>query len=422
MSTKLSGLRLLYLVAALSALSHGNAAIADESLAPGESIMDRSRPELDALGLPLGALRLFPSLNLSAEHNSNIFANNTVEVSDWIVSVSPYARLASDWGRHAVEASVGATIARYQENRQEDFEDVSVTGNLDFDMSTASALRFSAQYDSGHEDRFSPDDVLGVEPTSYAQERLSAAYVRRVGRLSLRFGATRTSIDFDDVIGASGTVNNDDRDRTNSDVSIRAGYEVQPGFDVFVRADRGENDYDAAVDDNGVNRDSENSSLAIGLRGAVSGSTYLEAFVGYTEHDYDTGTLADVDSPWYDGRLVWNVSGLTTLTLEARRDVRQTTFNMASGYTATRVGISADHELLRNLLLHASVYTQKDDYIGIDRDDENTLIAISARYLMNRHFQVSLEFRERERDSLVGGSNADDFSTGTVLLSIRAQR
>lgn len=422
MSAGLNRFRLPGIVVSLTAFVCGGDAIGDESLAPGESVTDRSRPELDALGLRVGSMRLFPSVNLSATHDSNIFADADGEISDWILGVSPYARLASDWRRYSVEASVGATIARYQENPQEDYDDVSVSGNLDFDLSPASGLRFGADYDLDHEDRFSPDDVLGIEPTTYQQGRLSAAYVRRLGRASLRFSGSETEVDYDDVPSTSGIVNNDDRDRSITDFSIRAAYEVQAGIDVFLRADSGANDYEATLDDNGVNRDSDYRSVAIGLQGALGGSTYAEAFVGYTERKYDDNTLTDIDSPWYEGRLVWNISGLTTLTIEGSREVHETTFNMASGYTATRFGIIADHELLRNLLLHASVYDQTDDYIGINREDDNTLFVVGARYLMNRYFQLSLELRQRERDSLAANGGGDDFTTRTVSLSVRAQR
>lgn len=389
---------------------------------PGESIADRPRPELDPLGMLAGGFRLFPSLELSAKRDSNIFAGNDSEVADWVFGLAPALGVESDWTRHSLDIIATSYVARYQDNQQEDHSDVAVGADVGLDVTPASALRFSARYESDHEDRFSPDDVLGIEPTHYALTRFSTAYTRRSGRVSLHVGARQASLDYDDVAGASGVINNDDRDRTETTYSFRTGYEVRPGIDLLLRADVSTHDYDDDRDDNGVDRSADSTTIAAGVRGALTGALYAEAFAGNVEHNYDDPALDAIDSPWYEARLVWNVSGLTTLAIEGSRDIRETTLNLASGYTATRLGVTVDHELLRNLLLHAGAHRQTDEYSGIVRDDDNFGISLGARYLVNRTFQLGLEFRQLDRDSSVAAGVPDDYMIRTILFTIRSQR
>ena len=396
--------------------------LADAATVPGESVANRVRPELDPQGMPLGAFRLYPSVDWSAKYDSNIFAEREDEVFDWIFGFSPSLNLESDWVRHSLDISADANIGRFEQNEQEDFDDFSVRANLDYDLSYADVLKFAAQYDLSHDDRFSPDDAQGIVPTEYELGRLFGTYARRTARTSLRIGLRQTRLDYENVLSTSGIVNNKDRNRDETLYSVRAGYQVRPGLDFFLQADIDAKNYDTLLDDNNVNRNSDSRSVAIGVEGVLTGAAYVEAFLGYSERDYEDDALVDIDTPWLEGRLVWNVSGLTTLTFEGLRDIRETTLNQASGYTLTRFGITADHELFRNFLLRATVARQTDKYIGIEREDDNDVVALSMRYLLNRYTQIALELRQYDRESAIVSSSPDDFDIRTASLTIRIQR
>lgn len=57
----------------------------------------------------------------------------------------------------------------------------------------------------------------------------------------------------------------------------------------------------------------------------------------------------------------------------------------------TRAGITADHELFRNLLLNGRIFATKRDFEGIDRDETNLDVSLGAKYMVNRHFYVLLD-------------------------------
>ena len=107
-----------------------SAAVADDVLVPGESILDRARPELDPLGMPVRAFHLYPHVDVNTEYESNIFAQIRDEIDDLITSVSPSVALESDWTRHSLNVFAASTFAQYQDNEQEDYEDHRIGADL----------------------------------------------------------------------------------------------------------------------------------------------------------------------------------------------------------------------------------------------------------------------------------------------------
>ncbi len=217
-------------------------------------------------------------------------------------------------------------------------------------------------------------------------------------------------------------INNDDRDRSVYRYSLRMGYEIRPDIDAFVQPEAQRRDYDNKPDDDGVIRDSREKRIAVGLQGALTGSTYVEILGGNIHREYDDPRLDNDVLPWFEGRLVWNPSGLTTFTLNGLREFDETTIAGAAETISTRVGLRVDHELRRNLLLYVNSFVESEKYSGIDRTDDTVQVSLGARYLVNRSFQIALDARQRSRDSNAINKQDIDFTNNSVMVSFRAHR
>jgi hypothetical protein len=399
-----------------------NSASADESLLPGQSVTERERPELDASGMPLGAFRLYPSIELGVKSDSNLFANDNDPQEDIIGLYSPRLEFESGWSRHALRASVAAEFANYQQRPQEDYRDLSADLALQLEAGHASTLRFDALWASLHEERSSPDDVLGIEPTPFRHRQLQASWKRRSGRLLLDVRAGSEAHDYDDVPGLAGVINNDDRDRRRNHGALRLGVQMSQNLDLLLRGDVDSKDYELALDDHGLNRDSNGVRAGLGLQGALGGSSYIEAFAGYARRDYADPALGSISNPWFESRLVWSPSGLTSFELTAERRVAETTYSRAAAFDASRFGLAVDHELLRNLLIGASVFTQNDRYEGVDRRDRRQVGALYCNYLVNRHLQLTLQFERLSRRAEIDQQVTDDFAINSATLTLTMQR
>ena len=110
-------------------------------------VLDRSRPDYDALGIPAGGFTLFPSLRGSIASDDNIFASESPEVNDTSFQVEPVVILQSNWSRHQLVLDAYALSVSYNDNPDEDrFEwGAGVKGQLD--ISQLTIIRADGHYD-----------------------------------------------------------------------------------------------------------------------------------------------------------------------------------------------------------------------------------------------------------------------------------
>jgi hypothetical protein len=224
---------------------------------------------------------------------------------------------------------------------------------------------------------------------------------------------------FENARSAAGTtLNNQDRNRDQSRVIVRAGYELAPLREIFVRGGYDRRSYETERDDNGFARSSNGYEFEIGADYDLTGVTFIEGYIGYRSQTYDDSRLSDASGVGAGLKLIWNVTRLTTVTGGVDREVEETTLLGASSYFATRFTARVDHELLRNLVIHANALYGSDDYEGITRNDNHFAAGIGAIYQMNRNFGLSGDYNFRARSSNVP---AADFDENIVTLRLTAR-
>jgi hypothetical protein len=383
----------------------------------GESVFERPRPDYDPLGVRAGGFLVFPRIELGEAYNDNIFADDDDEEDDFITVVRPEVDVESNWGRHALNLRTGAEAGFYLDNEDENFLDgfALLDGRLDVVRETF--IFGGLGWRHRHEDRGSPDDVAGEEPTEYDMYSANLGAFRGRGRISARLDGNVDHFDFHDVDAAGGgEIDQDDRDRVQYLLTGRVGYEYLPDTEAFVRVSGRMRNYEE-VDENGLDRDSVGYAAVIGTDLDFTGKVSGEVFVGYQHTTYDDEELNDIDGLAAGGSLLWNITGLTSLRGFLEVSTEETTQANASGYLATRLGASVEHELLRNVLLGAGLTVGRDDYEGIDREDDIFTGLLSARYLINRNFYAGAEFTHRTRNS----DTADEFSQNVILFRVGAQ-
>lgn len=380
----------------------------------GVTVTERARPDLDPLGIRAAGFFFYPKLGLSERYDDNIFSTDTGEKDDFITIVSPSFELRSNWRNHALNFFGTADIGRYAENGDEDYEDYTVGADGRVDIVRDSLVKAAISFSELHEDRGSPDDVAGDEPTEFSVLFPQLGVFHRFGRFNLNVDGTLHQFDFDDV----SPINNDDRDRNEWEAKVRLGYEIVPHYEAFIRASYNVRSYDDAVDDSGLDRDSDGFEVVAGTAIDFTGVTFGDVFVGFRSQDPDDPTLPTIDGVGFGGQIVWNVTGLTTVKGFVRRTVEETTLNGSSGFFATHVGASVDHELLRNLLVGADASFTNKDYDGIDRDDDDIRFGVHGKYLLNRHLYLSARYDYSRRDSDAAG---EDFDKHVFMVRLETQ-
>ncbi|MBT8078002.1 MAG: outer membrane beta-barrel protein [Gammaproteobacteria bacterium] len=400
----------------------GCAAVAAQEVARNETVGNRARPELDALGIRIGGFRLFPELGAEARKNSNIFATDADAISDTIYVGVPALALRSDWNRHALNFGADGEILRYQDFTTEDHENYSVFGQARIDTVRGRFFLLDVFHRRRHEDRGSPDDERGFTPTPFDQDRAALSFETPTGpRLfHTRLMVEYEQLDYEDVIGSGGVVNNDDRDRSSVFGSARLGYGFHPAYSIFLQGSAHETEYDFQFDDRGFERSSTGYEVAVGTTLDFSGATFGDIFVGYLSETYDDPRFDTIDGLSFGADLSWNATGLTTITISGRRQVEATTVGETAGRDVVRFGLGIDHELLRNLIFELRGSTATEDFDGIDREDRVRSASFTARYMMNRWIELEIGYRytDRDVDPPIAGIG---FSRNIYSLSVKGQ-
>jgi hypothetical protein len=406
------------LAAVISGLCLVAPAQAQDVVDPNVTIIDRPRPDFDPLGIRAGNFLIFPELFVGETYDDNIFATSSGETDDFITVISPEVRAVSNFVRHRLGVTVGADIGLYLDESDENYEDYfgAVDGRLDIRRSTFLDAR--AGIGHFHEDRDDPEEAGGSEPTEYDRYDGELALNHTFNRLFTRLTGRVAVFDYDDVPSPFGTIDQDDRDRTDYDALLRVGYLVSPRFNVFTEGRYTIEDRDQDVDDQGFERDSDGWEVRAGAGIDLTAVLFGEAYVGYRSESFDEPTFDDVDGVSFGVDLTWNPTTLTTLVLSGSSDIEATTQAGAAGNFQSNIGLSVDHELLRNLLVGGRFGYERDDFDGIDRVDDTFALGASVTYLINRYLSVEGAYLFTDRSSDI---DAVEYSRNRITLGITAQ-
>ncbi|TCS12462.1 outer membrane beta-barrel protein [Caulobacter sp. BK020] len=385
------------------------------------AVLDRPHPEYEALGVPVGAFALFPRLQIDAEHTDNVFAVETGPEGDWAFHTRPSATLNSNWSQHQLNAYVRGDFIRNDKYRTENANNWSVGGTGRIDILRDFNIALGADYIKAIEPRTSSNTAVSArDPIKFDQAQAYLSTSRTVGRTKLSVRADLQSYDYKDGVDLNGVViDQDARDRVNSSLQGRVDYAVSPATALFVAVTGNKRDYDTGTVATPA-RDSDGYELLTGVNFELGAVVRGEVAVGYVSQSFDNAAYNEIHGFGSRTRLEWFPTELTTVTATASRAIEDAGVVGAGGYLSSNLGLQVDHELLRNLILSASLKYANDDYNGIDRKDDRTEFALGGNYLVNRNLGLSLRYY-RTKQSSDGISSGPNYMVNRVTLSLTTQ-
>lgn len=374
-------------------------------------------PEYKALGVDIGqgdSLLLFPKTEVRVSHTDNLFREGSNRVADQIVTFAPSLDLRSDWDNHLFEAGVKAEHARHVDNPDENYIDASGRVRTRIDVTEDDSIDLELIGARRHEDRASFDDEDEPEPTIFylASAKLTAEH--KGGAVLLRAIGTLNRLDFTD----NGPTDNDDRDRVETELRLRAGYEIVEAAQPFVEFAANQRNFDRSVDNDGITRGSQGYEILAGNTFDISGVTFVEAAVGYRLQSFDEPAFDDVTGPTFKGRAVWNATDLMTLTLRLDRRIEETTSVDSSAVTVTDAAVALDYAPLEHMLATARLGYGEDEFEESGDLDERWRFDLGVEYLLGSNFVVGASFSHDRRSS---SDDSDDFIANDVMVRFGSQ-
>lgn len=416
--------RYLALVACVAVMAPG-LTVAQQYFDPG--LIQRtfqSKPEdFTAPGARVGSFMFHPGVELIAGHNDNVFYTPEAELGDTLFLLRPQARLASDWNNHALNLSGWAELARHQDQDAADYDDWGARLDGRVDARHDSWLSYEASYMQLHEDRRTPDDLGGVKPTEFNYSGIGVGYDHVFNRLKAGFYYRQNSFDYDNNRDGEGAViDNQDRDRTETQLTLRVDYQWMPQRTLFLSYAIGEVDYDLTPDSEGVDRNADRHSINAGIKWDISGVLSGDLFASWVTRDYDDPALGEVDGFALGAGLNWTPTQKTLVNLRLAGSPQETTQDGASGYFSRLYSVRLQHELRRNLLFNARASYTTNDYELYDLsnndaldDTEVTRAGVGLTYLFNRNLYLSGGYTWENQDA---NNPLYEYSANRVFLTL----
>jgi len=357
-----------------------------------QSVLQRPRPDYDPLGARVGSFLIFPSVNLTETYDSNVFVTQTDPKSDFLTTLLPTVQVRSDWNNHALNFLTAGEIKRYAKQVGENHSNFLASSDGRVDIQRDIFLTSGLSYRFAHEARTSPNAVVTEKnPIAYQVGDAYVAYVHEPGRLGFRLDGSIDYYSYNNGVTVSGaTIPETGRNRVEYAVSPTLTYEIVPGYHAFVRTRLNWREYMAQFDAGGFDRSSHGFEVDAGTAVALGPTMNGELFVGYFDQEYADSRLPTASGPSFGGNLLWNVTELTSIRGSIARTVEETIVASASSFLQTAVGLSAEHELLQNVLLTAGLTYVVQDFQGFSRTDSNYVAAAGARYLVTRNLNAGV--------------------------------
>lgn len=375
----------------------------------GQTIAQRPRPEYDPIPIDVGSFQMFPSIEAGVVFDSNIYSQqqSTADVA-WIAQ--PALTFFSNWNRHALSFGAQADFGLYTDHWGENYRDGLLNMRGRFDLANRTYINYGADYQRLTEARGSPDNIAQATPIEYNYYRFYTGGLRKQGRVSLEGQYAVRRFDYDPLqTAAGGEINLNFRNRFIHTAEGKLEYEVMRFWQPFVKGTYNWRDFEANAPQN-----SQGFDAVFGSGFEFSGGKFTgEAYAGYMSQDYRNWNNADgagntTSDFKFGGNLLWNITGLTSLAMEADRTLEDTLTTGYRSFISTGGSFTAQHELRRNILLEGKAGFTRYDFNGApNRQDDQFNAGAGVRYFFNRHFYSDLQYDFDNRISSIGAFNYD---------------
>jgi hypothetical protein len=171
----------------------------------------------------------------------------------------------------------------------------------------------------------------------------------------------------------------------------------------------------------GVNRNSDGYEALVGFSLAVTRLVTGDLGVGYLHQSYDQPGISDDSGFAARGRLRWFPTELLTITAAGAREIGDSELPGVTSFIRTDGTLTADYELLRNVILTAEGAFYHEDYTGVDRKDKRWRGSIGGDYLLNRVVSVYTRYDHWVQTSS-GTFGGRPFTVNNISLGLRLRR
>ena len=383
----------------------------------GITVVNRQRPDYDPLGVRLGGFRLNGAVEAGLGWDSNIFGRRRNVVSDGFAEERGSLNLRSDWTTHAVGVSANSINRQYFSESRQDWNDWDVGGFGRYDFSADTSLQGQYRHYRAHLNVYNFDvQAAGiVQPVAYESDEFSVTGNTRLNRLGLIAQGVYRTFDFQDTI-IRNTLTPVSQNSFNTAIGAVGGsYALAPGRNITTIVRVQDIKYTEAI---ASRRDSFTWEVLSGFDYDFDGVWQARIALGWRQREYNGPGLKTLQGPAVEAAVTYAPTQLTTARFRLTRTIEESIRQDSVSYQRTQVGLTVDHEYLRNVLLQGDLLYDRREYESPNQTAADGVVTLTARYLLNRNASVIASYAYRRRLESTGGFQEFDRNLLQVRLRL----
>ena len=362
-------------------------------------------------GIPLGEdKRLRPYGEIKLQYDDNIFLSSDNEESDFIVTLTPGAKL--EWGLNEnalLTIDYHSDISKFMDNSSQDGTNHYISGIVDLefhDLSVSVYDRFARVFE-----RPSTEDTDRVKRKD---NRIGIKTKLQKERFGIELGYENFHRDYE---GAD----YNPYDRTEHIYSAMLTHQTFKKTKLLL-----EYDFTDIVYDDDTRSDAKYYQLLVGAIGELTPKTEATIKTGMQWGDYQQGDDPDSDEWVVYADLIHKFSEKDSIKLSGRRLAHESTYDVNNYYLMENVSATFSHFFTPKLLGFVTGLYQINSYPretteGTEtkkREDDYSSLGAGLRYYMRKWFTLTLHAEHIVRDS---NFSIYDYDQNLITLTARAE-
>jgi hypothetical protein len=381
------------------------------------SVMERERPDYDAVGIHAGGFTLFPKLQAGVIATNNILdvpnaptaSPPTHPQSDFGFLIAPSVTAQSNWGRHSLTVAANVQQEEFTQHSSEDQTTGGIRADGQIDVHDESYIDLGADLERDVIERGgTTSQTIEGRPVPYDTETAYARGVYGVDRFRATAEADLANYNFLNVprVGG-GSVDENVRDYSQDRVLGRVDYALSPDAALFTSISYGSEHYPNATPSApppappaAPARNSNETRVLAGANFDITALARGEIGIGYIDRHYAASYLyRPLSGLAVSSKVEYFPTQLITITFIGQRLIEDSAFNLASGYFKNFASLGADYEFKRNIILSVLGSLERDTFQGVSRTDNASAISASGKYLVNRNVGIGATLAYANRTS-----------------------
>jgi len=394
---------------------------------PSEAVPD-TVPAESELGIPLGSFQLFPILDVRVGYDTNVFATPVQQTGSAYEAIRPSLDVRSNWNNHMLNFGAYGAYGFYNNATSQNYQNFGFNTDGRLDIYRNWYLTASAAFTGTTAALGTPDVAQAQAPSVVYAVPLNVGMYQRFSRLFYQANASATGLRYSDYSQLNtSALPAGSRDRNQFGESLRTGYELREGFDVWLQGALNQRRYLQYVNIAGQQRDSDGWSVVGGSTLDLGGISKLEGFVGYSQQNYSS-TGVNTGAVIFGLGGAWNGYQPLVVLPFVVRSINETVYTNYQDYVSTTIGAEFNYTIESDWQLNAGAsyslleYTPVPGTAGSFQLSDNFYrVSLGLLYAFQPQFQIGPLY-EFSSGNGPDPNTSPNFTRHVIMLRLVAKR